>query len=125
MHRQIAGWKVNTDDCEYLLRRFPPRYARIIADHVTLRFGTYAGTLLPTADSGEVVGEADDGAGVQALVIRIDGTAERGDGSHFHITWSLEPDREARESNDVIRDHGWKSIASPIAVRLKPARWNG
>lgn len=125
MSRQIAGWKVNADERGRLLRRFRPRYARTIADHVTLRFGTDADTPLPAADRGEIVGEADDGAGVQALVVRIDGTTERGDGSHFHITWSLEPEREARESNDLIGNHGWKAIEPPVPVQLEPARWNG
>jgi len=124
MSRQIAGWKVDTGDRDELLRRLPARHAQTVADHVTLRFGTDADTPLPISNQGEIMGEADDGAGVQALVVRIDGTTERGDGSHFHITWSLKSEREARESNDVIRHHGWKPIEPPVAVRLRPARWN-
>lgn len=123
MARSIAGWKLDREDREALLARFPPRYGMTVADHVTLRFGTDARTPLPSADQGEIVGEADDGAGVQALVVRIGGTTDRGDGSHFHITWSLEPDRQARESNDVIGTHGWRPIGAPIKVRLEPACW--
>lgn len=123
MSRQIAGWKVDADERETLLVRFAPRYAKTVADHVTLRFGTNADTPVPTAHFGEILGEADDGAGVQALVLEIEGTTERGDGSHYHITWSLGPKREARESNDVIRDHGWAAIEPAVPVRLEPARW--
>lgn len=123
MARSIPGWKLDGGDREQLLDRFPPRYPRTIADHVTLRFAAGGDTPLPTAHSGEIVGEADDGEGVQALVVRIGGTTERGDGSHFHMTWSLGPKRAAKESNDVIRQHGWRPVEPPVPVRLTPARW--
>src|SRR4051812_28502018 len=109
MPLQITGWKLNEEDRAALLASFEPRYARTIADHVTLQFGTALGAPLPLQDSGEVIGLADDGLGVQALVVRIGGTTERGDGSHFHITWSLADDRKAKESNDVIRKYGWQA----------------
>ena len=124
MAHSIAGWKLQREDRAVLLARFPARYRRTVADHVTLRFGTDNDTPLPTAHRGEVIGEANDGAGVQALVVRIGGTTERGDGSHFHITWSLADGRQARESNDVIRDHGWRAIDPPIPIRLEPRRWS-
>lgn len=123
--RTIAGWKLDGTDRARLLTRFPARYAETVADHVTLRFGTDAETPLPTADSGEIIGLADDDAGVQALVVRIGGTTARGDGSHFHITWSLGPGREAKESNEVIARHGWRAVDPPIPVQLDPARWSG
>lgn len=125
MSRSIAGWKLDSADRARLLDRFPARYGRTVADHVTLRFGTDGATPLPTANAGEIVGEADDEAGVQALVVRIGGTTERGDGGHFHITWSLEPGRAAKESNDVIRARGWRAIDPTIPVRLHPQRWTG
>ncbi len=123
MARQITGWILDDDDRERLLTRFPARYAQTTADHVTLRFGTDGETPLPTAQTGEVIGEADDGVGVQALILRIDGKTERGDGSHFHITWSLAPGRTARQSNDVIDEHGWRPVDPPIPVRIMPKRW--
>lgn len=121
--RTIVGWKLDARDRAALLARFPPRYSRVVADHVTLRFGTDSGTPLPPAEGGEIVGEADDGAGVQALVVRVGGTTERGDGSHFHISWSLNDGRAARESNDVIKGHGWRPIHAAVPIRLIPARW--
>lgn len=33
MARSIAGWKLDGEDRAALLDRFPPRYARIVADH--------------------------------------------------------------------------------------------
>ena len=118
-----VGWKLDPDDRAALLARFPPRYAETIADHVTLRFGTDDATPLPSATGGEIVGKADDDAGVQALVVRIDGNTERGDGSHYHITWSLTEGREAKESNQIISRLGWQALGEVIPVRLTPARW--
>ena len=118
-----VGWKLDPDDRAALLARFPPRYAEIVADHVTLRFGTDDATALPTATAGEVVGEVDEGTGVQALVVEIGGTTARGDGSHFHITWSLAPARAAKESNDVIGQRGWRAIDPALPIRLTPVRW--
>jgi hypothetical protein len=120
-----TGWKLDARDRDALLARFSPRYAHTVADHVTLRFGTDGSTPLPAANGGEVIGEADDDHGVQALVVRIDGTTERGDGSHFHITWSLANERTAKESNDVIKAHGWRPVTPAIAIGLTPARWVG
>lgn len=123
MSRAIAGWELPEGERDALLNIFAPRYATLVADHVTLRFGTDEDTPLPTARTGEIVGEADDGEGVQALVVRIDGTTDRGDGSHFHLTWSLGPGRRAKESNDVIAARGWSRVHPPIAIALEPTRW--
>jgi hypothetical protein len=106
-----------------LLERFAPCFERLVADHVTLRTGTDADTPLPAATQGVVIGEIDDDAGVHALVVRIGGTPDRGDGSYFHITWSLGPGREAKESNDVIARLGWRSVDPPIPIALHPARF--
>ena len=122
--RQIAGWKLPAEERQKLLASFEPHYGRVVAEHVTLRFGTNGDTPLPTETEGEVIGEADDGRGVQALVVQIGGTTERGDTSHFHITWSLGPGRLAKESNDVISERGWRTLDTPIPIRLEPGRWS-
>jgi hypothetical protein len=56
------------------------------------------------------------------MVVSLDGSTGRPDGSTFHITWSLDPGRRARESNDVIRDFGWSEI-DPVPVIVTPARF--
>jgi hypothetical protein len=93
-----------------------------VADHVTLAAGVGGDHPLPIGDRGEIVGIADDGAGVQAMVVRIGGTTDRPDGSTYHITWSLGLGRKAVECNDVIRRLGWRSLDAPIAIRLAPTR---
>ena len=120
----VTGWKLPDVERELLLRRFPPRYDNVVADHVTLRVGASAETPLPPApEQARVVGRADDGVSLECLVVEIDGTTDRPDGSTYHITWSLGPDRKAKESNDVLRDKGWDFIETPIPVELTPARF--
>jgi hypothetical protein len=125
MRHNITGWKVEREERQRLLSRFASRYPRVVADHVTLRFGTGSGTPLPAARSAAIIGVADDDQGVEALVLRIAGTTERGDGSHFHITWSLASGRHAKESNDVIADTGWQPVEPAITISIVPARWEG
>ena len=119
----VTGWKLPQSDREALLQRFPPRYEDVVADHVTLRVGATAETPLPRKPHARVVGRADDGRSLECLVAELDGTTDRPDGSTYHITWSLGPGRKARESNDVLRDHGWDHISAPIPIELEPARF--
>jgi hypothetical protein len=123
MTRTIVGWKLPPAERDRLLERFAAHYAQLLADHVTLKFGTDKDTALPTLHTGEIVGEVDDIRGVQALIVRIAGTTDRGDGSHYHITWSLAPGREAKESNDALAATKWQRVHPPIAILLTPARW--
>jgi hypothetical protein len=120
----VTGWKLPQDERELLLQRFPPKYENVIADHVTLRVGASPDTPMPRRpEASRIVGRADDGKGLECLVVEIDGTADRPDGSTYHITWSLGSGRTARESNDVLRDKGWSPIDAPIPVELEPARF--
>src|SRR4051794_7441432 len=115
-----TGWKLPGDEREQLLRQFPPKYENVIADHVTLRAGDGP---LPTKPDARIVGRADDRDSLECLVVELDGTTDRPDGSTYHITWSLGPGRKARKSNDVLRDQGWQWLDAPIPVELEPARF--
>ena len=119
----VTGWKLSHDERERLLERFPPKYGAAIADHVTLRTGATPETPLPRNAEARVVGRTDDGSSLEALVVELDGTTDRPDGSTYHITWSLGPGRKARESNDVLRDRGWEHLDAPIPIELEPARF--
>ena len=122
MKAGFVGWALDRAERAALLKRFPPRYPQAVADHVTLKFGDRQAAL-PTETSGEIVGVADDGAGVQAMVVRIGGTTDRPDGSTYHITWSLRPGRRAKESNEVIARFGWRALDAPVPVRLEPSAY--
>lgn len=125
MSNYVTGWKLPRDgERGGLIDFFPPKYENVVADHVTLQSGASKDTPLPREVEASVVGRADDGESLECLVVEIDGTTDRPDGSTYHITWSLGPGRTARESNDVLRDKGWKPIERPIPIRIDPARFD-
>nr|WP_229363792.1 hypothetical protein [Sphingomonas sp. PL-96] len=118
----VTGWKLDRGERGQLLERFIPRYADVVADHVTLSLGDAS---LPWDTHGEIVGEADDLEGVQALIVSIAGRTARPDGSTYHITWSLDRARGRRpvESNRVIAQLGWSPLDRPVPLTLLPARF--
>ena len=116
----VIGWKLDRDERAALLKRFPPRYDQPVADHVTLQ---KTAARLPPRMTARIVGRADDGAGVEAMVVALDGSTDRPDGSTFHITWSLAPGRRAVESNEVIRERGWDRLDETVPVTVTPARF--
>ena len=120
----VTGWKLPRDLRDELLQRFRPKYEKVVADHVTLNVGAKQETPLPRDVASEIVGRADDGDSLECLVVTIDGTTDRPDGSTYHITWSLGPNRSAKESNDVLRERGWEYLDKPVAIELEPARWS-
>ena len=119
----VTGWKLAADDRALLLDRFPPRYETVDADHVTLRVGATPDTPPPRRPDARIVGRADDGDSLECLVVELDGTTDRPDGSTYHITWSLGPGRRARESNDLLRDQGFHPFQAAVPVELEPARF--
>ena len=78
---------------------------------------------LPEDANLRVIGEADSGDGLQALVVSVDGTIRRPDGGTYHITWSLEPDRyKPVDSNTLIADYEkrWKIVIG-MPIEAEPA----
>jgi len=116
---RTIGWLVDEHQRVELLQQFRPLYACTVAHHVTLK--TTTTDPLPEPAIGEIVGIADDGQGVQALVVSIGGTTDRPGGGTYHVTWSLEEGRAARESNDVIAQRGWTPVELPVPVTLHPS----
>jgi hypothetical protein len=119
----VIGWKLPAEERSRLLERFQPKYDNVIADHVTLRTGANSSTSLPSQVQAQIVGRGDDGDSLECLVVELDGSTDRPDGSTYHITWSLGPGRNARESNEVLKQRGWTRLDDPIPVALGPARF--
>lgn len=121
----VTGWKLDEQDRATLLQRFAPTWPDVIADHVTLDARATSSTPLPDEVSAEIIGTVDDGAGLQAMIIAINGSTDRPDGSSYHITWSLDraQGRQPVQSNDVIARLGWRAFADAVPIRLIPARF--
>ncbi len=95
-----------------LLKKHPPQYSEVIAHHVTHSFGVAKGSQPPQHPKNiEVIGHVDDGKGVQAAVVKVDGSEYRPDGKRYHVTISIDRSkgRKPAHSNDVIDNIGYKS----------------
>jgi hypothetical protein len=122
----VTGWKLDEADRTALLARFPPEWPDVIADHITLDGHAAKDDPLPSADRAEIIGAVNDGEGLQAMIVAVDGSTDRPDGSSYHITWSLDRalGREAAESNEVIAKRGWRPLDEPVPIRIEPARFD-
>ena len=118
----VIGWLLAEDDRGRLLEQYKPKYEKTVAHHVTLKTEAERDPL-PHEVRAQIVGRSDDESGVEAMVVAIDGSTDRPDGSTYHITWSLGDGRRARESNDVLKERGWQELDHPIPVKLEPGRF--
>lgn len=107
------AYELSDSDREKLLDLFPPKFPDVIAHHVTLAFG------VPEPEEGavgsrvliKVIGHTEDES-LEALVVEVDGKAQRPDGKTFHITWSLDRSkgRKPVQSNQLILNAGYSPV---------------
>jgi len=108
---------------EALLEIYPPKYDKVVAEHITVEFGVPEVAELPEGEWFKVIGEADSTDGLQALVVSVDGAYNRPDGKVYHITWSLDPDKyKPADSNGLIADYSnrWK-LGLGVTFDAEPA----
>ena len=74
--------------------KIPPAYPAVMADHITHRHGVEDFGDLFHPGKIEITGIADDGNGLQALIVKVDGKQYKPDGHPYHITWSLDPEKD-------------------------------
>jgi hypothetical protein len=122
---EYTAWLIPEDERERLLDLFPPRYPDVIAHHVTDHFPAN-GAPLSDITTGTIIGHADDGIGIEALIVEIDGSAKRWDGKVLHITWSMDRSLKysAWMSNRMIAKDGFKPTDERIPIKLEPRLLN-
>jgi hypothetical protein len=115
-----TGWLLPDNERSKLLALFNPNYPDVIAHHITDKSGVKSNWPLPVETTGIVVGIADNGESLQALVVSINGSVNRPDGSFYHITWSLDRSNGMKPvmSNDLLKQ-GWDSVP-PISISITP-----
>ncbi len=103
-----------------LQKRFPPKYPEFLGHHTTVKFGVPVDTPKPHTADLSVIGYADDGEGLEALVVEVNGKSIRSDGSIYHITWSLDRSkgRKPVQSNKLVQA-GFEKI-TPIPIKTTP-----
>lgn len=103
-----------------LLKKFPPKYEKVIAHHVTEEFGVPADTPAPEPAKIKVVGYRDSGDGIEALVVAVNGNSTRKDGNKYHITLSLDPSKYTpKDSNEMLSEKSY-TIVMPIEISTTP-----
>lgn len=103
-----------------LLKKFEPKYPKVICEHVTYKFPANVGdNLPPEVNDAHVIGY-QNGDGIEALVVEINGTTQRPDGRLYHITLSLDPTKKKPvHSNDLLAQNGFMRV-NPISISLEP-----
>lgn len=105
-----------------LVQRFIPKYPDFMGYHITYKLGSKKDKLPGMPKTIEVIGYVDDGDGLEALVVAVNGKTVRPDGKTYHITWSLDRSKGKKpaHSNKLITEKGYIDI-NPIRIGAKPA----
>ena len=104
-----------------LLHHFKPKYPEVIAGHVTYKFPAKStDPLPPVVHESRVVGY-EDGDGIEAVVVEINGSTKRPDGGLFHITISLDKSKGKKPSHSSGMVNKKFTHVSPITIHLTPA----
>lgn len=116
-----TAYVLSEETREALLDRFPPKYEKVIAHHVTVDFGVPEDAPVPPEADVKVVGYADNGEGLEALVVSVDGEKRREDGKYYHVTWSLDPEKfKPVDSGDLI-GYGNYTLVLTIPIETIPS----
>jgi hypothetical protein len=113
-----TGYLLTEKTRNELLALFPPKYEKVVAHHITEQFGV-ASTHTPPEmpETVTVVGYIDSGDGVEGLLVEVNGTSFRPDGSRYHVTWSLADGRKAVETNKHVHN---ATPVEVVAVEVEP-----
>lgn len=119
----FTGYELTEQSRNMLLSAFKPAYSRVIAHHITYEYGVSKDALPPEMPKiCEVVGYIKEN-GVEGLLISIDGSVKRPDGSKYHITWSLDTGHKPVETNNYVDNA--TPINPPIKIDVIPKNfWN-
>ena len=120
-----SGWEIDEDSRAALLALFKPAYPDVIAHHVTEHPGVKKDAPAPEPAEIEIVGIVRH-EGVEALIVKVNGTTERPIGGTYHITWSLDSaaGRKPVHSNDVIKEVGYERLVFTVPVKTTPKVFN-
>ncbi len=103
MSSRYTAFLLSPETKQALIARFPPAYPQLKADHITYRYGGDDFEDLFHPEKIEITGIADDGNGIQALIVKVDGAHYKPDGRPYHLTWSLD---SAQKAPDIYTEKG-------------------
>lgn len=121
----LVGYELTEPSRHEILKRFPPKYPEVLAHHITVRFPAKPGELPPPMPhSVKVVGYADSGDGLEALVIELDGTTKRPGmapeaGGMWHTTLSVDRKRAKPVQSNQLIQKGYQHVP-PFHITVEP-----
>jgi hypothetical protein len=111
------AYPLTAADRARLLTRFPPRFSRVIADHISAEGLHSMDKVREGAATGQVIGVAN-GDRYQALVVTIDGRQTTSEGTPFHLSWSVEAGFASGGVGLAIVRDGFEILPMPIDIDL-------
>ena len=105
-----------------LLEASPPKYGRVLADHVTYEFNVPESAFNHVDDpirarAVECYGYIDTGDGLECYLVTVDGHKMRPDGHLMHITWSVDPAKyKPFMSNNIIELNDYVPTKVPFKL---------
>lgn len=117
-----TAYELDKKSRQLLAATFPPKYPDFIGHHITYKMVKKTDMSLPSQPKSiKVIGYADDGKGLEALVVEINGKTQRPDGKLYHITWSLDKSagRKPVQSNSLVAN-GFDPVNPPVEISAKP-----
>jgi hypothetical protein len=109
MAKGYSQYRLTEKSRANLLEKFPPKFKKVIAHHITILFGCEEYDV-PFPDSIGVVGYSTNNTSLEALVVEINNSIKSKDNRTYHITWSLEGNMRPKDSNSVITDFGFTPV---------------
>ena len=85
-------YRLDAESKKQLMEMFPPKYPAVRYDHVTIEMGHIHSPVPKPAKKVEVIGIADDGNGIEALIVKVDDTFCRP---------SFKPEKTAQAEFDI------------------------
>ena len=115
-----TAYKLSDSSRHDLLQHFKPKYPEVIAHHITYKFPAKStDELPPDVKEAHVIGY-ENGDGIEAVVVEINGSTKRPDGKLYHITLSLDRAKGKKpvHSNDLVNKN-FQHVAR-IPIHLTP-----
>lgn len=125
LNEMYTAYVLDEKSRDKLANKFPPKYENFIGHHMTEKFGVGdKDDSLPLSLSADlrVIGHVDSGDGLEALVVGVNGSHKRPDGSIYHITWSIDPNSgyKPKDSNERLRQKQF-TLTLPISITAEPS----
>ena len=103
---------------EEILSTYIPKFNKVVCHHITFKFGVKENEYIPDVKEARIVGYASNND-IECLVVEIEGSYNRPDGSIYHITLSHSPNAKPVDSNALLKSSGFNFV-DPLTISVIP-----